>query len=149
MLLDSMSYLPDDILAKVDRAAMGVSLETRVPLLDHRVIELAWRLPMRDKLRGDQGKWLLRQVLYQYVPKAMIDRPKMGFGVPVGEWLLGPLREWADALLAPERLRREDIFDAERVTQVWRDFQAGRTNAQYLLWNILMFQAWQERGALG
>lgn len=149
MLLDSMSYLPDDILAKVDRAAMGVSLETRVPLLDHRVIELAWRLPMRYKLRGDQGKWLLRQVLYQYVPKAMIDRPKMGFGVPIGEWLLGPLREWADGLLAPERLRREGIFDAERVTQVWRDFQAGRTNAQYLLWNILMFQAWQERGALG
>ena len=120
-----------------------------MPLLDHRVIELAWRLPMRYKLRGDQGKWLLRQVLYQYVPKAMIDRPKMGFGVPIGEWLLGPLREWADGLLAPERLRREGIFDAERVTQVWRDFQAGRTNAQYLLWNIVMFQAWQERGALG
>lgn len=144
MLLDSLSYLPDDILTKVDRAAMGVSLETRVPLLDHRVVELAWRLPMRYKLRGDQGKWLLRQVLYQYVPKAIIDRPKMGFGIPVGEWLLGPLREWADALLDPVRLKQEDIFDADRVARVWHDFVAGRTNAQYLLWDILMFQAWLE-----
>lgn len=144
MLADSMSYLPDDILVKVDRAAMGVSLETRVPLLDHRVVELAWRLPQTQKLRADQSKWVLRQVLYQYVPREMIDRPKMGFGVPVGEWLLGPLRAWADALLEPSRLAREDIFDPAIVTQVWQDFQQGRSHAQYLLWDILMFQAWWE-----
>lgn len=144
MFLDSQSYLSDDILVKVDRAAMGVSLETRVPLLDHRVVELAWRLPMQQKLREGQGKWLLRQVLYQYVPRAMIDRPKMGFGVPVGQWLQGPLREWAQALLEPARLAREGVFDAAVVSTVWTDFLAGRTNAQYLLWDILMFQAWLE-----
>lgn len=144
MFLDSVSYLPDDILVKVDRAAMGVSLETRVPLLDHRVMELAWRLPMRHKLRDGQSKWLLRQVLYQYVPRTIIDRPKMGFGVPIGAWLQGPLRDWAQALFDPARLAREGVFDAGKVSQVWQDFLGGRTNAQYLLWDILMFQAWQE-----
>ncbi len=144
MLLDGVSYLPDDILVKVDRAAMAVSLETRVPLLDHRVVELAWRLPMHQKLRDGQGKWLLRQVLYQYVPRAIIDRPKMGFGVPIGAWLLGPLRDWAQALLEPVRLVREGVFDARMVSRIWADFQAGCTNAEYLIWDILMFQAWLE-----
>lgn len=144
MLIDGLSYLADDILVKVDRAAMGVSLETRVPLLDHRVVELAWQLPMHYKLRGNQTKWLLRQVLYQYVPQEMIDRPKMGFGVPIDQWLRGPLRSWAEALLDPVRLVREDVFNVTTVSRIWQNYLSGNTSSQYLLWDILMFQSWLE-----
>ena len=142
MLLDLVSYLPDDILAKVDRAAMSTSLETRIPLLDHRVVEFAWRIPLSAKLDGNGGKGILRNVLYQYVPKALVDRPKMGFGVPIDSWLRGPLKEWANDLLEPVRLRREGYLKPEPVQQRWQEHLSGKRSWHYPLWNVLMFQAW-------
>ncbi|MDQ6803010.1 MAG: asparagine synthase (glutamine-hydrolyzing) [Acidobacteriota bacterium] len=142
MLLDLITYLPDDILAKVDRASMAVSLEAREPLLDHRLIEYAWRLPLSMKIRRGQTKWALRQVLYRYVPAALIDRPKMGFSIPLDSWLRTGLRDWAESLLNADRLRAERILRVEPIRAMWEDHISGRRDRHHALWNILMFQAW-------
>lgn len=145
---DQVTYLPDDILTKVDRASMAVALEARVPLLDHRVVEFAWRLPRTAKIRGGMSKWLLRQVLYRHVPKELVERPKMGFSVPLGDWLRGPLRPWAENLLAEPRLRQAGFFDTARVRQTWDDHLSSRRNHEYMLWNVLMFEGWRDRWGL-
>lgn len=142
MLQDGLDYLPDDVLVKVDRASMAVSLETRAPFLDHRVAELAWRLPIAHKIAGGRGKLPLRAILDRHVPRALIDRPKAGFEPPIGEWLRGPLRNWAEELLPPERMRAEGWLDADAVSRRWREHVAGRAQHTTELWNILMFQQW-------
>jgi len=145
MYVDSVSYLPDDILVKLDRASMAVGLEARVPVLDHRVVEFAWRLPLELKLRGHETKWLLRRVLEQYVPRELTNRPKMGFGVPIDVWLRGPLREWAEDLLSRQRLRRQGLLNSTPIDTKWNEHVSGCCDWQYLLWDVLMFQAWLER----
>lgn len=145
MALDSASYLPDDILAKVDRASMAVSLESRIPFLSHKVVEFAWKLPLNYKLKNNEAKWCLKEVLYQYVPKSLLDRPKMGFNVPICMWLRGPLKEWASSLLDEDRLRTEGFFDPELVSSLWEEHQSGKNDWQCKLWNILMFQVWYEK----
>lgn len=145
MAMDAKTYLTDDILTKVDRAAMFNSLETRVPMLDHRVFEFAWALPLKLKMKNGEGKWPLKQVLYKHVPKEMIDRPKMGFSIPLDEWLRGPLKEWAYELIKPDRLQEEGFFDPKVIQRYWNEHQSRTHNWQHQLWCVLMFQDWLEK----
>ncbi|MBI6605756.1 MULTISPECIES: asparagine synthase (glutamine-hydrolyzing) [Pseudomonas] len=142
MAMDAQTYMSDDIMVKLDRATMAASIEGRVPLLDHRIVELAWRMPLDLKIRNGQGKWLLREVLYRHVPKELIERPKQGFGIPLDSWLRGPLREWAEELLSEDRLHREGYFYPEPIRRKWEEHLSGKKNWQHHLWDILMFQAW-------
>jgi asparagine synthase (glutamine-hydrolysing) len=146
MFLDLITYLVDDILVKVDRATMAVSLEGRAPLLDHRVAEFAWRLPLRMKIMGGTGKYLLRRVLDRYVPRELLDRPKQGFAVPIGDWLRGPLRDWAEDLLDPSKLASQGVFHSAKISDKWQLHLSGAENCQHELWDILMFQAWLADG---
>ena len=148
MYSDAVSYLPDDILCKVDRASMAVSLETRIPFLDHRVAGLAARLPIHMKVGNGGGKLILRKLLDRYVPRGLVDRPKAGFAIPVGQWMRKPLRDWAEDLLDPRSLSAEGWFDADMVTARWKAHLNGREDAAGALWSVLMFQAWLREQAM-
>jgi len=148
MLLDALTYLPDDILAKVDRASMAVSLEARGPLLDYRLFEFAWRVPLEFKLRDGKGKWILRELLNRYVPRELVDRPKSGFAIPVAKWLRGPLKGWAEELLGEKRLRDEGILDSGEVRRTWKEHLDGY-NRSDRLWAVLMLESWLEESRRG
>ena len=148
MALDTLTYLPDDILVKVDRATMAVSLEARAPFLDHRISEFACRLPDSLLMQSGQGKMILRKLLAKYVPTSLTDRPKQGFGIPVDRWVRGPLRDWAESLLDPRLLAEQGFFRANHIRQVWEEHASGRANRITQLWPILMFQAWHRDGAI-
>jgi len=142
MAIDTSQYMVDDILVKVDRAAMANSIETRVPMLDHRVVEFAWQLPLDYKIKNGIGKNILRDVLYKHVPRELIERPKKGFSIPLAQWLRGPLREWAENLLSEQRLQVEDYFYVEPIQKIWKEHLSGKQDHATRLWSILMFQAW-------
>lgn len=142
MFLDMVSYLPDDILTKVDKASMAVSLETRVPFLDHTLVEFAWSLPLSLKIRNGQGKWLLKELTHKHIPKALMERPKMGFGIPIDQWLRGPLRAWAESLLSESKLQSEGYFQTKAIRKLWEAHLSGQRNWAHQLWIILMFQEW-------
>jgi asparagine synthase (glutamine-hydrolysing) len=142
MIADTMSYLPDDILVKVDRASMAVSLESRIPFLDHRVVDFAWRVPQSMKINKFTSKWILREILYKHVPKHLTQQPKMGFSVPIDSWLRGPLKDWAETLLDENRLTQEGFFHPEPIRNKWLEHLSGKKNWQHFLWNVLMFQSW-------
>jgi asparagine synthase (glutamine-hydrolysing) len=148
MAIDTITYLPDDILVKVDRAAMANSLETRVPFLDHRIISLAWKIPVRFKLKSGKTKYILRKILYKYIPENLIERPKMGFGVPISSWLRGPLKDWAESILSEEKIKNAGLLNYEIIKKKWDEHQSGKRNWQYHLWDVLMFQAWYENQKL-
>jgi asparagine synthase (glutamine-hydrolysing) len=142
MYLDTITYLPDDILTKVDRATMAVSLEARVPLLDHELVEHAWRMPQHMKIRNGEGKWALKQIVHRYVPEKLMKRPKMGFSIPIGKWLRGPLRTWAEELLHRDRLEAEGFLNPLNVQRMLQTHLSGRGQMENQLWNLLMFQSW-------
>ncbi|MEN9349450.1 MAG: hypothetical protein RL372_428 [Bacteroidota bacterium] len=145
MIADSLTYLTDDILCKVDRAAMSVSLETRVPFLDYRLVEFAWRLPLHMKIRNGKGKWILRELLNKYIPPSLIDRPKMGFAIPIDIWLKNELKDWAESLLNEKRIKEDGIFNSNEIKEIWNNHQSGEKGLQSELWNILIFQSWKEQ----
>ena len=144
MVLDFITYLSDDILVKIDRAAMATSLETRVPFLDHKLIEYTWKIPHSLKFKNGKSKWILRQILKKYVPENLTERPKMGFGVPIDSWLRGPLRDWAENLLNEKRLKEEGYFNPKLIRDKWSDHLSANRNWQSDLWDVLMFQAWSD-----
>jgi asparagine synthase (glutamine-hydrolysing) len=141
---DTVMYLPDDVLTKVDRASMFNSLEVRVPILDHKIVEYSWKLPLTTNIRNGTSKWVLRNILYQYVPKELIDRPKAGFAAPIDTWLRGPLRDWAESLLDEKKIKDQGYFNESLIMKKWNEHLSGKYNWQYQLWNVLMFQAWHE-----
>tara|TARA_X000001036_G_C20485590_1_gene727597 strand:- start:191 stop:835 length:645 start_codon:yes stop_codon:yes gene_type:complete len=143
--MDMVSYLPDDILVKLDRASMAVGLEARVPLLDHRVVEFALKQPIKMRQRNGKSKWLLRQLLHRYIPSQIIERPKMGFSIPIGQWLRGPLREWSQDLLSSEQLKKHDFFNNDVAQKYLNEHMMGHRNHQYKLWVLLMFQSWHSK----